>query len=217
MTSTSIPFLVQELAVYTTSDDNTGQALLGQLREAVWGNAGKTMRGARSVDRTPLVVDAFTLWEDIAGQVEAMFHGATEQRPNRAPEVNLLAWWAVFSAATERGDTTETMHEVALERLDGFATRIRGYFDRPTEIDLDISCPSCGMRRITTGEGEEEVENFAIAVLVRAGDEIVAFCRNPACRDKWIGDTEVIHLGRTAGITLDVDAIRAARAPEVAA
>lgn len=208
-----IAVLVQELAVFTTSGEHMGQALLGQLREAVWGNSGKTMSGASSANRTPLVVDAFTLWEDIDGQIQAMFHGATEQRPNRSPEVNLLAWWAVFSAAAAQDQTTLLMHEVAAEKLESFSARIIAYFNRPTEKDLDVACPACGLVRVTTGEGEEQVENFALTVTVRPGKDLVVVCRS--CKTKWVGDTEVINLGRQVGVELDVDAIREARIPIV--
>lgn len=200
--------LVELLAVRAVEGEHQGPGLLDQLRSAVWGDIGRTQAGASSVRSIPIDAGAFTIWEDLSGQIEAQFNGATDIRPNRSPAVNLMAWWAVFSAAIARGELTDLQVEVANERVQGWADKIQEYLGGGRTMELLIACPWCGRTRATTGDPGAEVEGAAIVVRL---DDLVATCRQ--CNVQWVGDTAVIGLARLAGVELDVDAIRESRAP----
>lgn len=210
----SIAELVEQLAVQLPGEEVPGQPLLSQLREAVYGGLVLGSRGGGEQFPMPLNAAAALAFEEIAEEISAVFHGATLIRPNKAPEVNLLAWWAAFSAASARGETTLAQHEVACEKLERWAGRISALLDPPRVKLLSIACPVCGLWRVTVGEGELEEETDAVIVEIRRGEPLLARCQNPSCAGVWVGTTEVIHLGRLAGVEIDPDAIREALTPD---
>ena len=213
----NIAELVEQLAVETTNGDGvTGPSLLRVLYGARYASVGTNAGSkARSDSRIPLNADAHEMWEDITGQIESLCTQVTDKRPTTDPSFNLLAWWAVFSAASVRGETTLLMHEVAYERLARWAQRIRELVDPPMLAPLrGVSCLECGLARVTVGEGFMASEVDALIAQVVDG-ELRVTCR--ACSAKWRGDVEVIHLGRRSGIEIDPDRIREAKMPVVAA
>ena len=198
---------VEELAVQTWRGENTGAPLLQMLREAVGENSGMTRSGASSPSQRILIdAGAFTLFEDIAGQIASQFTMATDIRPNRAPEVNLLAWAAVFAAARDRGEVTDLQVIVASARCESWADRIRDYFDRPVVKEILVPCPHCGLRYVLNSDGDRVA---ALNATLQPGQEMLVECGN--CRQQWVGDFSVIDLGLAAGLPLDVDGIRDAR------
>jgi hypothetical protein len=200
-------------------------ALLQQLREAVFGDVGGTSRGASSGSPIPINAGAFTLWEDIAGQIDAAFNGVTDLRPASMPIPNLLGWWAAFSAATFRTDSLHTdevtllAREVAYERLEGWAARIRAHFAPPRTKEVMVACPNCGMERIVIGSGVMAEEVFALAATVVDG-EVTVQCRNPLCVDtfgdpsEWKGEHQLAELGRRTGHAIMPTELRDALAPQ---
>lgn len=208
----NIAELVEQLAVETTSDDRSAPSLLRILYGARYASIG-TGAGAkaRSDSRIPLNADAHEMWEDITGQIESLCTQVTDKRPTTDPSFNLLAWWAVFSAAAARNDTTPLMHEVAYARLARWTQRIRELIDPPMLAPLrGIACLECGWARVVLGEGvlSSEVDTLIASVV---DGELQVTCR--ACSAKWRGDVEVIQLGRRSGIEIDPEKIRDAKAP----
>lgn len=215
--------LVEELALGRIDENDHGRtftpALLTQLRAAVFGDVGGTKQGASSGAPIPLNVGAFQLWEDLTGQIAAQFNGATDMRPSPSPAVNLLGWWAAFSAAAYRTDRIPSSdelpllaREVASERLEGWAKRIRDHFVAPIVKELVFECPACGARRVTVGEGETAVERFALEVTIPKTEDLFVTCLK--CHTQWVGNVEVINLGRRSGLPIDVDAIRVSGQPD---
>lgn len=217
----TIAQLVEELVLETRQGDHRGDALLTQLRNAIGGNLGSSKSGASSGAPLPIDVGAFTLWEDITGQIAAAFTAATDMRPNRAPEVNLLGWHTAFTAAGDRGDTTLIMHEVAGERLAGWAQRIRDHFAAPRTREVMVTCPNCGYERITLGEDVNAEEQYALVATIREGVVTVS-CRNPLCvdafgeRSAWTGEHQLAELGRRTGNPIALADIQAALAEQPA-
>lgn len=226
---TTISQSVRDLALYTSAGEAVGAPLLQQLRQAVWGDAGRKVSNASQVTSIPIDATAFTTWEDITGQIAAQFQGTTDLRPNPHPIPNLLGWHAAFTAAADEGNITSLMVQVAEERLEHWAEQIRGYFAAPTVWELSpLACPNCGRERARWGRNEAEIalwgrseletESSAIAVTVVDG-ELVAACRNSDCTDvfgdrsTWKGRHEITELGRRTGIWVDMDAIQEALIP----
>lgn len=204
--------LVELLAVQSLDGDHTAPSQLRQLRHAIWGNVGRTKPGAGDPARMPIDAAAFTLWENLDGQIAAQFEQVTDRmRAGRDPEANLLAWYAAFSAAAVRGLVSPLMLSVATERLAAWSWQISEYFDGPVVKELVFECPMCGERFAVLGTGDAAVRVAALSVTYRPGSEIEAACSN--CHTRWIGKVEVIHLGRQAGQVIDVDAIREALVP----
>lgn len=207
--------LVEQLAVETAGEDGTvGPSLLRSLYNARYASVGTGAGSkARSDARMPLNVDAHDMWENLTGQIESLCTQVTEKRPSTDPSFNLLVWWTVFSSAAARDETTLLMHDVAHERLSRWVEQIRSLLDPPMLAPLrGIACPECGWSRVVLGEGLLESETDAlIATIVDA--ELRVTCR--ACSAKWIGDVEVIQLGRRSGIEIDPAKIRDAKAPVI--
>lgn len=200
---------VEVLAVQVVEGARSGEGLLDQLRTAVGSSAGRTRsRASDPATRVPINVAAFTLWEDVSGQIASVFAMATEQRPDPDPVRNLLGWFVAFESASQRGETTLIQHEVASERVEGWAARIRALLDAPIVKELTFECPVCGERFVVVGHGEEAVRYSALTVTYRPGSGIEAACGK--CRTRWVGKTEVVHLGRRAGVPIDLEAIRSA-------
>jgi len=206
--------LVEELTIETRAGDLRGDSLLQQLRAEIGSNLGRTKAGASSGSPVPLNVDAFALWEDITGQIASMFVSATDRRPDKDPEVNLLAWWAVFSAAVYRHETVQLQHDVAGERLESWAQRIRDHFAAPRTVEVMVPCPNCGYERIVLGEADQ-AEVFALVAVVK-GTTVTVVCRNPVCKDafgepsQWVGERQLEELGRRVGVRVDHRALMTA-------
>jgi hypothetical protein len=225
--------LVEELALgrVTFEGDTRSftEPLLHQLKAAVFGNIGASGKGRSSGTPIPIDATAFTLWEDITGQIAAQFEGATDL-PSRfnTPMSNLLAWWAAFSAAIYRTDVLHTdeapllAREVASERLERWAQRIRDHFAAPRVHEVMVACPNCGLERVVIGDGELAEEVFALAAVVRSG-AVTVMCRNPRCLDvfgehsEWSGDHQLAELGRRTGHAIMPAELRAALEPVEAA
>jgi hypothetical protein len=221
--------LVESLAVQTVDTGKTpleegryGPSLLQQLRDARFSsNGGSTSGATAAAARAALNMNAHILWEDITGQIAALWVAASDMKPHRAPEVDMLAWWGIFAAAQARSETVLIQHEIAAERLEKWATDIRRLIDPPKSASLrDVACPQCGMSRalfreggLLPGDRELEVESDALQVSFPERDGIMVECAS--CGVRWVGDTQVIHLGRVTGVDVDViaDAIREAQRP----
>lgn len=216
----TIDELVEELAVQTVSAGLSGPPLLQQLREAIGGGTSKNAAGAGEQWRIPLNAAASATWDRISAEIGAMFSGSTDLRSSPVPQVNLLAWAAAFSAAAARGEFVDSAGKPnraeyetnAIATLQGWADSIRALLDPPRTKHLVVPCPWCGAQRIQIGEGDAAIVTDAIVLEYRAGVDLIAYCRNPGCDGLWVGDAEVIQLGRAAEVGLDVDAIREARA-----
>lgn len=211
----SIAENVEALAVQTSEGEYVGESLLTQLRAAVWGDTGRTVGGASAkAERILFDQTAFELIAVIASGIEELLLSATVRRRGFGhPVPDLLAWWAAFSAAAQRQETTLAQHEVADERVARWAGEIRNYFNGPRVKELTVACPRCGERYVLTGEGVTEARASALRVSYVPGAEVIASCS--ACVTSWVGREELIVLGRELGVELDVDGIREAMAPVV--
>lgn len=221
--------LVEELAVgrvqWVSETRMFSEPLLYELRQAVFGDIGSTRQGSSSSSPIPIDAGAFSLWEDITGQIAAQFEGATDLPSHQnSPATSLLAWWAAFSAAVYRTDHLNSdevpllAREIASERLEGWAQRIRDYFLPPKTVEVMVACPNCGYERVTLGSGDQAEEVFALSAEVRNGSVTIT-CRNPVCRDafgersEWSGDQPIAELGRRTGHWIKPADIAAALAP----
>lgn len=205
--------LVEILAVQLPGRDVPGQPMLAQLRVAVFGGSGEKVPGAGQPWKVPLNVGAAIEWEQVAEEAAVTYAAATDLPPFESPQANLLAWWAVFSAARARDEITDMQIMVAQERLTGWVDRIRRVVDPPRTSELALACPECGAAHVLTPDGDGLIRQAAVVVEVRPAESLRAFCRNPSCGSVWPGDEQVIRLAKAAGVDVNADLVREALTP----
>ena len=211
-TLAAITGAVAVLAIHTRDGDHEGPPLLKQLEDARYSSVGVN-DGAkgRASSRLELNLDAHMLWEDIAGRIASMLSEVTDTKARDSNATgNLLVWWSLWRRIEHDADEAQRVHR----NLTRMAQRIRDLFDPPMSVPLrGVSCPECGWDRATVTDRGLVNETFALTVTMVDGD-VVATCH--ACRHRWTGRTEVIHLGRLTGMEIDADRIRDALAPVTA-
>jgi len=177
-------------------------ALLGQIRDAMYGDLGRTSSGRSSgADRSILVLEAFSLYEDITGRVEGWHRKLTGERKRATAEETLRAWYRAFNA----GENTPDRVEHAVLELTRFADRIRQFFDAPRTKEIIGACPveECGYEYSINGEG---ITSTALYAVYREGDEPYVECRR--CGAVWSGNSTLLQLGRYLGATVNEDELR---------
>ena len=203
---------VTVLAIRTRDGDHEGQPLLKQLEDARYSSPSSNdgARG-RASSRLGLNLDAHMLWEDVTGRITSMLSEVTDTRARDSNATgNLLVWWSLWRWIEHEADEAQRVHR----HLTRMVRRIRDLFDPPMSVPLrGVACPVCGWDRATVTDRGLVNETFALTVTMVDGD-VVATCH--ACRHRWTGRTEVIHLGRLTGMEIDADRIRDALAPVTA-
>lgn len=177
-------------------------ALLAQIRDAMYGDLGRTSSGRSSgADRSILVLEAFTLYEDIAGRVEGWHRKLTGERKRATVEDTLRAWYVAFNAKENEPHRVEH----AVVELRRFADRIRGFFDAPRTKEISGACPvdECGYEYALSADGAMQTALFAV---YREGDDPYVECRR--CGAVWSGDSTLLQLGRYLGATVNEDELR---------
>lgn len=209
--------VLSELVTQLTTrhrDQRSGQVvdpLLLQLRHGIHSNVGRTHAGHSSLaERAPLDLAAFDLYEDIDGRIASLWRMATETgRIDKSPERNLQLWFLAFSASWALGETNEAQMLMALGRLNSWVARIESHFDPPQVCEILAACPNAGCARRYWID-KSGVRHSALMVEYRPGRELVGQCRS--CGMRWSGDASLVALAKSIEATIDVDALREARA-----
>lgn len=215
-----IGMMVEQLAGYRIDGGVTYPPLLKSLRQAVWGDIGRTQSGAGSVNAIPIDAGAYTLWTEMQAEIGAAYSSWSGLPATPSTIVNLHAWHTAFVAAVERGEAEPEHVELMRDRLASWLEKVNTYFNAPVVKELDIPCPHCGMIRTRWTAGDVELESFALAVTFGANG-MYAVCRTPDCTDnlgeksRWDGPDEITYMARRAGINVDdlADKIRDAKTP----
>jgi hypothetical protein len=169
------------------------EPLLAELRAAIHSSTGQTHSGHSAVnERSVLNVQAFTLYEDIAGRIASMYASATNARPDPTPETNLTEWFDTFEAAHAAGENVETQGALAWERLANMVDRIVDMFDPPVTKEILGACPVCGDRYARNHADDTRVS--AVCAQYRRGGHVQARCRS--CGTDWYGESRLVELAR---------------------
>lgn len=177
--------------------------LLEELRAAIHSSTGQTHSGhSPANERSSLNLQAFTIYEDIAGRIASMYATATDQRPDQSPELNLTGWFDAFAAAHKTGDVIETQMAVAWERLTNMIDRIVDLFDPPVSKEITEPCPvpGCGARYVGSDDGNQVA---ALNAQYRRGGHVTAACR--ACGTEWFGESRLVELARGINASTDFE------------
>lgn len=214
--------MVEQLAGYRIDGGVTYPPLLKSLRQAVWGDIGRTQSGAGSSSSIPIDPTAFKHWTELQDEIGGAYSQWSGLPPTPSTIVNLHAWHTAFVAAVERGEADEIQVATMKRRLEEWVTRVTAFFDAPPVVELDIACPHCGQVRARwySKDIEAEIESMALAVTFSA-EGMYAVCRTPGCTDtlgeksRWDGPDEITYMARRAGINVDdlADKIRDAKTP----
>lgn len=183
------------------------EPLLSQIRQAMYGDLGKTEggRSAAAQERSVLDITAFTLYEDISGRIES-FHNHLTRKPKRAtPEETLRAWYVAFDSNYRAGKYSDAQMRKVLQQLMRFAGRIRGHFDQPRIKELAGACPveTCGLAFTKSENGSAQ---SALYATYKNGEQPVVKCRG--CGAEWVGERTLLELGYYLGATVDEDTLR---------
>lgn len=176
-------------------------ALLVQMRQAMYGDLGRTSSGRSSgADRSVLVLEAFTLYQGIVSKINARYLRLVGTKTRSNAEDTLRAWYTLFIAQRNEDHQVESM---VLE-LRRHADRIRGFFDAPRIKEIEGACPveECGYEFALDDEGAKTTALFAA---YREGDEPYVKCRR--CGGVWTGNQTLLQLGRYLGATVDEEAL----------
>lgn len=176
--------------------------LLQQIRDAMYGDLGRTSSGRSSgADRSILVLEAFTIYEDIAGRIEGWHRKITGERKRGTAEDTLRAWYAAFNAKQNEPHRVEH----AIVELRRYADRIKGFFDAPRIKEIEGACPieECGYQYSLNEEGAMSTALFAA---YKEGEDPYVKCRR--CEAVWTGNRTLIQLGRYLGATVNEDELR---------
>lgn len=182
------------------------EALITQIRAAIYGDLGKTHGGhLLARERNLMDLGAFTLYEDITGRIEGHYRYLIGARPVDPPETALRQWFIAFNNNFRRGDYPDLIMHRTLTELRSWSRRISTYFDPPRVKDLLGPCPieTCGATEVGA---EDEAKQPALYVTYRSDEEPIVRCRN--CGTYWEGRFALYNLGRHLGATSDEDALR---------
>jgi hypothetical protein len=178
------------------------EPLLAELRAAIHSSTGQTHSGHSAVnERSVLNVQAFTLYEDIAGRIASMYASTTNARPDPTPETNLTDWFDAFAAARAAGENVETQGALAWERLTKMVDRIADMFDPPVTKEILGACPVCGDRYAPNHVDDTRVS--AVYAQYRRGGHVQAQCRS--CGADWYGESRLVELARGIEATTDFE------------
>lgn len=181
--------------------------LMADLRRAISGDMGRSAaRGASNPEtRSVLDLDAFTMYEDISGRVDAFYKALTGSRPRETPEATLRAWYVAFRAFFLSGHYTPAQALRVEKQLGRFVYRIQSYLDPPRMKELIGACPidGCGKEFHRADGGSVQ---SALYASYKAGEQPFAKCR--ACGSEWVGVGPLVILGRHIGATANEDALR---------
>jgi len=172
-----------------TKHVRTDPPLLDQLKAAVSGDLGGGSGASKPArERTPLDITAFTMLEQIDGQVRSWMKEAGE--PWAGELRPLLRTWYVVFTRYDRGEDTSRRHFLILAR---WVAGIRDLIDPPTRYEVTSPCPNCGQVWVTRGNGQDAESVRALWVSWRSlPEDSDATCQG--CGKTWRGVSQIRSL-----------------------
>lgn len=181
----------------TFTDPHTGTvtyptvlSLFTQLRQEQASGSRRATGGSASGSRSPIAINAVTLWAEIRETLNTM-HIALTAKDDKAltPEVKLQKW-AVATLADTSGRSTEKCLGTARK----WATAIESLISPIPRIEVRGACPACAATHAWTWDEDEYVRNTAITATRHEA-------RCGACKTSWAGaaiNNLAITIGKAA-------------------
>jgi hypothetical protein len=178
----------------TFTDPQTGAvsyptvlSLFTQLRQEQASGSRLGAGGKASGSRSPIAINAVTLWAEIRETLSTM-HIASTGRDDRTltPEAKLQKW-AVSTLGDNSGQATEKCFRTAAR----WAAAIEGLISPVPRIEVRGACPGCAATHAWTWDEDEYVRNTAITAT-----RYEARCG--ACGASWTGSA-INDLANTIG------------------
>lgn len=162
--------------------------LLQLLRDAVASSSGRgSAPGGGSKASAPLDATALTLWESIAGTVDAHWPGRLDRHPVDPPVPYKLQRWVAAVAGTE-----DEVH--LLEMATWWRKQIRDLLDPPQVIPLrGVACKVCGHDQVA--EADPEGHLVVRPALTAYASECPMRVQCGACTAEWVGELAIQLLG----------------------
>lgn len=165
----------------------TTEPLLTELRNGIRPDQGGTGNGRAAGWRLPFDADAFTLYEDITGQIASMYHTATDLPADGTPEQLLLEWFHEFDHIHRTEGLSTAQLAIHRTRIARWRHRIEDHFAPPRVFEYPL-CPKCGYTHVDVVEDGDLVRMKCVRAISwpdRPHRDPIAECRN--CGARWVG------------------------------
>lgn len=197
--------------VLTPKESGTGKyqpidypPLLDMLNEAKSSTSGQS-GASRSLqgERNILNLTAFSLWEHIDGTTRAWWQELSKSRcPSELKEA-LTKLAGVLEAAHATGQVKESQYAHIQEMFPRWRKKVWELFDPPVIKELKGECPNCSESVHIDGEGKR---GPALVAFYWKGIHPEAKCQ--CCGEHWVGEAQLISLGKVLGATQDEEALK---------
>lgn len=178
--------------------------MLDMLRGAISSSLGKTGAGrSPDAERNILNLAAFSLWEHIDGTTRAWLRELSKSRPPDDLKAAMVSLGGIIQAMHASNQMKESRHGHMVAMFGRWKTQIWELFDPPVVKELIGECPNCSMRVYADLEGKQST---ALIAFYWKGIRPEAKCQ--CCGEHWVGEAQMISLGRVLGATMDEDALR---------
>lgn len=178
--------------------------LLDMLYEARHSSLGKTVGGkSPDAERNILNLAAFTLWEHIDGTVRAWFRELSKSRAPEDLKTAMIELGGIIKAAHASGQMKDSRYGHMSAMFPRWQAQIWELFDPPVVKELIGECPNCEARIFVSPVGEQSP---ALTAFYWKGIRPEAKCQ--CCGEHWVGEAQLISLGKVLGATMDEDALR---------
>lgn len=197
--------------VLTPKESGTGKyqpidypPLLDMLKDAIRSSLGKTESGrSPDAERSILNLKAFDLYDHIDGTVRAWWQELSKTRCPADLKEALTALSGVMQAAHASGQIKESHYQHMQNMFPRWKARVWELFDPPVVKELIGECPNCEASAHEDAEGKR---GSALIAYYWKGLQPEAKCQ--VCGEHWIGEAQLLSLGRVLGASVDEDALR---------
>lgn len=177
--------------------------LLDMLKEAIGSSLGKTGAGrSPDAERNIMNLKAFALWQHIDGTTRAWLHDLSKQRPSGNLKHALVQLWGLLDALHASNQIKESRYLHIVEQFPRWRAQIWEMFDPPIVKDLIGACPNCNE---TSYRNLENAKSPALIAYYWKGIQPEAKCQ--CCGERWVGESQLISLGRVLGASVDEEAL----------
>ena len=178
--------------------------MLDMLDEAKRSSLGGTSAGrSPDAERSLLNLKAFSLYEHIDGTTRAWWRETSKSRCPDDLRVALASLFGTLNALHASHQITDNRYGHITRQFPRWRVQIWELFDPPIVKELTGACPNCDETTYSNPEGERSP---ALLAFYWKGIRPEAKCQR--CGEHWVGEGQLISLGRVLGATMDEDALR---------
>lgn len=178
--------------------------LLDMLNEACRSSVGTVGNGkSADAERNVLNLAAFSLREHIDGTVRAWFRELSKVRAPDDLKTALLSLGGIIQAMHASKQMKDSRYGHMASMFPRWRAQIWELLDPPVVKELIGFCPNCETQVFVNPTGEQSA---ALVAFYWKGIRPEAKCQ--VCGEHWVGESQLISLGKVLGATMDEDVLR---------